>query len=140
MAVLPVFASLPPWLSEPLQLALMHMFDPICHQIAERSPHLNGVQLAVCHRCYGILLGLMTGPIIALVFRGWNGKIGRTMVIASLVPLTVDWGLRFLHIWNNTAESRFVTGVIFGIVAGVLVTHAMAWRRAGDTTQKQSPD
>ncbi len=128
MAVLPVLASLPPWLNEPLRLALMHAFDPFCHQITERSPQINGVQLAMCHRCYGILIGLVMGPMVALICRTWNGKHLRAIVILSLLPLALDWGLEALYIWVNTAPSRFVTGAIFGTVAGILVARAMAWR------------
>ena len=128
MAILPVLASISPWVSEPLQLALIHIFDPFCHQISERSPHVHGVQLAVCHRCYGILIGLVVGPIVALICRGWCGRNARIFVIASLVPLALDWGLEVLDIWHNSAGSRFLTGAIFGIVAGVLVARAMAWR------------
>lgn len=129
MAILPVLASVPPWLSEPSRLALMHVFDPFCHQIAERSLHIQGVQLAVCHRCYGILIGLVVGPVIALIFRAWSGENARIFVIASLLPLTLDWGLSVLNIWHDTAGSRFFTGAIFGMVAGVLVSRAMAWRK-----------
>ncbi len=135
MAILPVLASLPPWLNEPLRSILFHAFDPICHQIAERSPHYGGGQLAVCHRCYGILVGLAAGPIIALIFRAWNDKIGHILVIASLTPLILDWGLGVLQIWENTAESRFITGSIFGVIAGVLVARAMAWYRADSKTK-----
>ena len=138
MAILPVLASMPPWFSEPLQLALMQAFDPFCHQIAERSPHLHGIQLAVCHRCYGILLGLVFGPFVTLIFRTWNGGRGHILVITSLVPLALDWGLGLLNIWDNTAETRFITGAIFGAVAGVLVTRAMAWRRVDQVTHCQS--
>ena len=128
MAILPVLASIPPWVGEPLQLALIHAFDPFCHQISERSPHVDGVQLAVCHRCYGILIGLVVGPIVALICRGWSGRNARVFVIASLAPLALDWGLEVLDIWHNSAGSRFLTGAIFGVVAGVLVARAMAWR------------
>lgn len=128
MAILPTLASIPPWISEPLQLAMMHIFDPFCHQITERSPHVDGIQLAVCHRCYGILIGLVVGPIVALICRGWSGRNARIFVVASLVPLALDWGLELLGIWHNSAGSRFLTGSMFGIVAGVLVARAMAWR------------
>ncbi len=130
MGILAVFASLPPWVSEPMRIGLMYGFDPLCHQIAERSPHINGVQLAVCHRCYGVLVGLALGPIAALIIRGWANRYGRILIVASLVPLTLDWGLGIVGIWANTAESRFITGAIFGVVAGILVARAMAWHRS----------
>ena len=130
MGILAVLASLPPWVSEPVRMALMHGFDPLCHQIAERSPHVDGVQLAVCHRCYGILVGLAIGPIAALITRGRVNRYASLLIVASLVPLALDWGLGIVGIWANTAESRLITGAIFGVVAGILVTRAMAWYRS----------
>ncbi len=135
MAILPVLVSLPPWLSEPMQFALMQMFDPFCHQISERSPHLHGVQLAVCHRCYGILIGLVTGPVAALICRSWRGRNARAFMIASLIPLALDWGLGVLHVWHNTPGSRFLTGALFGIMAGILVARALAWREISHTVR-----
>lgn len=130
MGILAVLASLPPWVGEPVRMALMHGFDPLCHQIAERSPHVDGIQLAVCHRCYGILVGLAIGPIAALITRGRVNRYASLLIVASLVPLALDWGLGIVGIWANTAESRLITGAIFGVVAGILVTRAMAWYRS----------
>lgn len=130
MGILAVLASLPPWVGEPVRMALMYGFDPLCHQIAERSPHVDGVQLAVCHRCYGILVGLAIGPIAALIIRRRFKRYASLLIVASLVPLALDWGLGIVGIWANTAESRLITGAIFGVVAGILVTRALAWYRS----------
>ncbi|MDE2826858.1 MAG: DUF2085 domain-containing protein [Bacteroidota bacterium] len=129
MGILVVLASLPPWVGEPVRIALMYGFDPLCHQIAERSPHVHGVQLAVCHRCYGILIGLAIGPIAALIIQGRGKRYASLLIIASLVPLALDWGLGIVGIWANTAASRLITGAIFGVAAGILVANAMAWYR-----------
>ncbi len=128
MAILPVLASTPPWVSEPIQLAMMYIFDPFCHQISERSPHIHGVQLAVCHRCYGILIGLAVGPFVALASHKWTGRDAHIFVMVSLALLGLDWGLDFLDVWHNSAETRLCTGAIFGTVGGVLVARALAWR------------
>lgn len=129
MGILAVLASLPPWVSEPVRIALMYGFDPLCHQIADRSPHVGGVQIAVCHRCYGILVGLAIGPVAALIIRGRVNRYASLLIVASLIPLALDWGLGIVGIWENTAASRLITGAIFGVVAGILVTKAMAWYR-----------
>ena len=129
LAVLPSIASLSPWLSEPMQFVMMEAFDIMCHQIPERSPHVHGIQLPVCDRCYGILLGFVCGPLIALLFWRWINKNERSIVVASLIPLMIDWGFGLLNIWNNTPESRFITGAIFGLVAGGLLAHALSTQR-----------
>ena len=107
----------------------MHAFDPLCHQIAARSPHLHGVQLAVCHRCFGVYLGLASGPLAMLILGRWNGVGTRLLIALSLVPLSVDWGLDVAGLWNNTPCSRMVTGAVFGLMAGILVSRAMALRK-----------
>ena len=70
------------------------------------------------------------GSIVALIIRGWANRYGRLLIVASLVPLTLDWGLGIVGIWANTAESRLITGAIIGVVAGILVARAMAWHRS----------
>jgi len=129
MAVLLMIVSLTPWVSEPLRYGLMEAFHLLCHQIPERSPHINGVQLAVCDRCHGILTGLFLGPVMALFYWKWIASHARTMIIVSILPLMIDWGLGILGVLSNTPESRFVTGSIFGAVAAGLVAHGMASRK-----------
>ncbi|MCY3999773.1 MAG: DUF2085 domain-containing protein [Bacteroidetes bacterium] len=129
MAVLPITVSLTPWISEPLRYVLMEAFHIFCHQIPERSPHVNGVQLAVCDRCYGILIGLCSGPLMALFYWKWIARHARMMIIVSIVPLVIDWGFGIVGVLSNTPESRFVTGFLFGIVAGGLVAHGMSFRK-----------
>ena len=129
MAFLPILASISPWVSEPTRWVLMWAFDPFCHQIAERSLHINGVQLAVCHRCYGILLGLALGPMATLIFRV-RSKKEHILIIMSVIPLIVDWGLGVLNTWDGPAEIRMITGVLFGVVAGFLATCAMSLRNS----------
>lgn len=120
-------ATLPPFVGEPLR-TMVHMgFSPLCHQIPSRSPHVGGVPLAVCHRCYGIYLGL---PLAALLWIGlkrreaWVGTHARALIIASLVPLGLDWTLHVLGVWTNTPASRVATGLLFGLMAGTLLARA----------------
>src|SRR5262245_30156247 len=39
----------------------------ICHQIPERSFHLDGIQLPVCARCFGLYGGGALGSMIAAI-------------------------------------------------------------------------
>ena len=128
MAVLGVATSLPPLVSEPWQVAIMQIFDPLCHQITERSPHISGTQLAVCHRCYGLLIGLAVGPLFMLLLRRWSGGSARILMAVSFLPLSLDWGLDVLGLWTNSAVSRMATGGVFGLMASVLVARGMALR------------
>ena len=123
-----ILISLPPWVGEPWRLMIMHAFDPFCHQIAERSPHINGVQVAVCHRCYGIYLGLLLGPFLLFATRRWRGSGSAFLVVLSLTPMSVDWVLDVIGLIVNTPASRMITGAVFGLFASLLVVRALALR------------
>ena len=144
MAVLVVLASLPPWVDAHWRIVLMMAFDPLCHQLPDRSPFLNGIQLAVCDRCYGIYLGLALGPVVSLVAQRWSGRHGRTVVLLTALPMAVDWLIEFVGLAENTPVSRMVTGGLFGVVAGVLVARALGWKTMGDARESvestDSPD
>lgn len=118
--------TLPPWVDLPLRLAIMQALDPFCHQIAERSPHVDGVPLAVCHRCFGVYVGLFLGPWMMLATRSWHSNAPGLIIGLSLVPLSVDWGLEVIGWVSNTPISRVMTGGLFGVVAGVLVARGVA--------------
>lgn len=116
----------PPWVDLPWRLAIMQALDPFCHQIAERSPHVDGIPLAVCHRCFGVYVGLFLGPWMMLITRSWHSNMPGVIIGLSLVPLTVDWGLEVIGWVSNTPASRVMTGGLFGVVAGVLVARGVA--------------
>lgn len=110
----------------------MMSFSTICHQIPERSPHIYGIALGVCHRCYGVYLGL---PLAAFTFvllsrfrvaAAWL----RMLLFGSLVLLAIDWGAPLLGLWHNTAVTRMGTGLLFGAVAGYYLVHVLHQQRA----------
>lgn len=130
----------PPLLSPVGRAAVMSIFDPVCHQIPVRSPFWDGVQVAVCDRCVGIYLGIVLG--VASV--GWGRRVWRRVrrhvryvILASLVPLGVDWIGPVLGLWTNIPESRALTGVVFGAVVASFAADRMLragarWERPAD--------
>lgn len=124
-----VLAVLPPFVGYGFRHALMQGFDLACHQIPERSFQVGGVPLALCHRCTGVVVGLIVGSLALAVFRNVDTKISprlKTILILSLVPMVFDWGIDALGIWANTPFSRTATGIIFGVAAGYTFARAMA--------------
>ena len=106
----------------------MHAFAPFCHQIPERSPHLQGIALAVCHRCYGIYGGLLVGVVLFGVLRSGRRAVDRHLrylIGLSLIPLSLDWSADAVGLWVNTPASRLLTGGVFGVVAGALLARAL---------------
>ena len=127
-------ATVPPLLDPTGQAVLMQAFAPFCHQIPARSPHLHGVALAVCHRCYGIYVGLCVGVVLYGVLRSWRGQIERHLrylIALSLLPLGLDWLADAVDFWTNTPASRLLTGGVFGVVAGALLARALMRVSAG---------
>jgi uncharacterized membrane protein len=115
-------ASLPPFVGPTVRGALMHAFSAVCHQIPERSPHLHGVPLAVCHRCYGIYGGFLLGVLGYLVLRRREAFLlrqARYVLVLALLPAGLDWLLGLTGVWVNTPWSRALTGAVFGFAAGL---------------------
>jgi uncharacterized membrane protein len=124
-----LLATLPPFVPEFFRAMLMVAFDPVCHQMPDRSFHIHGEQLAVCHRCYGVFVGLVIGAIL-LPFAGkWDAvlyrRAGVVLLIAILIPGT-DWMGTIVGLWSNTAWSRSLTGAVFGTAAGYYFARALA--------------
>ena len=125
-----VLAASPGWLAESPGAMIRYGFSFVCHQIPDRSPHLNGDQLALCHRCSGILLGLALGVAATIVI---PPRVGRraldvhpvVFLTAAGLPTAVDWLLGATGVWPNTPVSRILTGVVLGLAAGLLVGRSL---------------
>ena len=118
----------PPFVGESLRHVIMLGFSEICHQIPGRSPHIQGVQLAACDRCFGMYAALAAAPFLALGLKPWNPWIQRQakhLIVASLIILATDWGSDIVGLWTNTPWSRALTGAVFGCVAGYFLVCAI---------------
>lgn len=96
--------------------AIYFMFSGVCHQIPERSFAVWGIPFAVCHRCFGIYLGLAIGSLIK--FPSGAAVKRRLWVAAATLPLLVDASLPFTGLGNNIPAGRFLTGLLFGTMLG----------------------
>ncbi len=107
----------------------MTVFHAFCHQLTDRSPHVDGVQLAVCWRCLGIYAGLVCGAVLLpLVGRGdaWINRNAKWLLLGALMLTGVDWAGPVVGYWDNTWASRVATGAALGAVAGYLFARALA--------------
>ncbi len=120
-----------------LAQVLYKAFDPLCHQISERSFHLEGHAFAVCARCTGIYAGFAAGIIFYPLVRSLRrtDTPARVWLLLAVLPLAVDWSLGFFGIWANTHLSRFLTGALLGVVCALYVVPGLMdvlqvdWRR-----------
>ena len=106
-----------------LSKLLYQLFGSICHQQPERSFHLAGHPLAVCHRCFGLYLGFAVGllamprlPRLATFIEDHP-----KLLLATTAPLLLDVVLLGL----NTPISRFSTGLLAGFPIALF-----CWRAA----------
>lgn len=106
---------------------LYKFFSYLCHQLPERSFHLENNAFAVCSRCFGVYFGLLSGFIIYPFFRNLNETepFSRIWLFAALVPISVDWSLTVFGVWENTHWSRFLTGMILGFACAVFIVPAL---------------
>jgi uncharacterized membrane protein len=98
-------------------------YSRICHQINERSFHIEGHPFAVCARCFGIyvgyVLGLMIYPLVRPVdetetpARGW--------LLVAVAPVAIDLAGDWAGLFDNTLLSRALTGIVAG-AAGAFFT------------------
>lgn len=79
-----------------------------CHQMAERSFFLNGLQFPVCARCTGVMAGQLSA-LIVIPFR-----IPISVCIACLTVMGLDWSIQELGIKSSTNPRRFLTGILGG--------------------------
>lgn len=120
---------LPPFLPVGVRAGLMQAFHAVCHQLPERSFHISGIPLAVCHRCTGIYAGLLVGALsfpLLSVFDETLWPRSRAALGLSLLPMAVDWTGDVLGLFTNTPLSRTLTGFAFGFVAAYLLARGLA--------------
>jgi len=96
----------------------------ICHQIAERSFHVEAVQLPVCARCFGIYAGAavaaasLVPPSVGRALSGPRAPIRvRATMIVTALPTLVTVALEWAGIWDPGNGIRAIAGVLLG--AGV---------------------
>lgn len=126
-SILVVLASLPPFLEVGPRVLLHHGFSWACHQIPERSFHVNGISLAVCHRCYGIYWGLPLAVIGFLGLYRWDDLLhphAKYILLGSLFPPGIDWMGGLMGLWTSTPATRVITGLAFGLTAGYFLARA----------------
>lgn len=95
-----------------------YLFLSLCHQMPDRSFYINGVQMAVCTRCFGIYSGLWTGSIIfplLVILRKRSFSGGKFLLILSFSVILIDFIGNLSGLWVNTNISRYVTGIFLGI-------------------------
>ena len=118
-------------------IAIYAIGSKICHQIPQRSFHLNGVQWPVCARCLGLYLSAPVGAMAALVAHGrarrgdarlWRLGAWPLAVIAA-VPTAVTLAIEWPGLGAPSNLSRALAALPLGAAIAFLVVRAAAGRR-----------
>ena len=102
-------------------------FSFICHQMPDRSFFIEGHKFAVCSRCFGVYFGLFAGWLSYPLWRTLDNiePLPRIWLLASVIPIGVDWSLGVFDIWANTFASRFITGLVLGVACAIYIIPAL---------------
>ena len=103
-------------------------FHSVCHQMGERSFHLMGHALAVCHRCTGLYVGFTIG-LMVLPFLGAARRFFFShprILLLLAVPMALD-----VFLWQNVPASRVATGFVAAFPFGIF-----AWAAGTQLTQR----
>ena len=115
-------------------------FAPFCHQRPERSFVFEGAAMCVCHRCFGIYVGIFLGAVLALL--GVRADVGRRALwFGATAPMVAHVALSSLWPPADLWPLRVATGLLFGAWGGLATALALgdvfgsrAGRAALDTT------
>ena len=108
-------------------------YQPVCHQMADRSFLINGLTMTVCVRCFAFYLG---GTII-IGFSLIKGKIQmwRTSIYVLLaLPALFDFVIEKLSFYSNITELRFFTGLFFGVLFFHLLAISLSTKKYKTST------
>lgn len=95
------------------------LFRGICHQNPLRSFHLDGVQMAVNSRCFGVFIGLLCGwlAIPAFIRMGIKKNPFLWYLLFAVVAQIIDFSGNLIQLWENSNESRVLLGWFLGFTA-----------------------
>lgn len=104
----------------------------ICHQIAERSFHIEAFQLPVCARCFGLYAGAaigaaggaLDGPAAALgrPHRRTAWLVTAVAALPTAITFALEWGAG----WGVSNLARGLAGAPLGAAVAFVVAGAVA--------------
>ena len=110
-------------LGSPISRAAYVFGDIYCHQMAERSYHLNGNQMPVCSRDVGVFAGLLLGGIVGMFL---SRRFPLKFLFIALAPMLLDGGAQALTSYESFNLLRVITGLAAGIGFGIWTNKSTA--------------
>ena len=111
-----------PFLPTPVSAVTYAFGSLICHQIPERSLHLQGYQLPVCARCFGIYSGAAAATV-------WVGRPVmrrvRLITLAAAMPTVITVVLEWAGVWYPSNLTRAIAGALLGGAVALALMSAL---------------
>jgi uncharacterized membrane protein len=108
-------------------LAVYQASSALCHQRAERSFRVAGMQMPVCGRCIGLYAAGAAGAVAAWFLGSRRTTPApstiRTVLVAAAVPMLLSVGLEWAGVIAGSNSSRFLSALPLGAAAGWLLEH-----------------
>jgi uncharacterized membrane protein len=104
----------------PFAATVYFLGDIFCAEISSHSFFLNGNQLPYCARCMAIIVGLLTGMLIALYF---CPRFNLTFLGLGILPMVIDGGLEIVSSYQSTNLIRVITGLLAGLAVSLYLAH-----------------
>ena len=125
-----------PFLTTPVAGALYVAGALICHQLPDRSFHLQGIQLPVCARCLGLYGGAAMGSVAGAVAVGRHWLLRQPLMrtrstkwlatgvaaLPTLATVALEWGFG----WPMSNGMRATAALPLGFAVAFVVVSALA--------------
>ncbi len=102
----------------------------LCHQRAERSFRIAGIQMPVCGRCFGLYASGAAGAVVAWLLRRRRrvpaAMTIRAVLVTAAVPLLLSVGLEWIGALDGSNIGRFASALPLGAAAGWLLQRVAA--------------
>jgi uncharacterized membrane protein len=102
------------------------LYQPVCHQLAERSLQVAGESTAVCSRCTGLYLGGALGLLVMAVTMTPLRGSRLTWLLAASAPTLIDVGARVAGLPGLPDVPRLLVALPAGAVLGMLLGEALS--------------
>ena len=120
----PIIKSSEVYLLKTISEYIYFFFEPVCHQIPERSILLNSEPMAVCTRCFAIYFGALILLITILIQKKIYCKNPSWMILI-LIPTALDFILEKSSLYVDIPIIRFITGLLFGVAILYLILYSI---------------
>jgi len=120
----PIFRSSEIFILKIISEDMYFFFEPVCHQIPERSILLNSEPMAVCTRCFAIYFGAFI-LLLIMIFQKKMYIINPSWMILLSLPTAIDFIMEKLGFYVDIPIIRFITGLFFGIGILYLILYSI---------------